>query len=202
MSTAPLEDVGTMLRRRRAALISDEYLTEQRILHMAPQGYGGKGRKWADTVTWLCRRFECWSVLDYGCGQGSLKVALEAASVPFAVREYDPAIDGKEKPPTFADLVVCTDVLEHIEFDRLSAVLNHIQQLARKVVLVSVALDPTSKVLTDGRNAHLIQKPAPWWEAKMDEHHMEVLDLPDLPTPYQPKPEKRAKRWIAVLRPS
>lgn len=185
----------------RQTLISDDYLIEQRALHALPQGYGGKGRKWADTVVWLCRRFECSSVLDYGCGQGSLKASLEAAGVPFQVREYDPAIDGKDAAPMAADLVVCTDVLEHIELDRLASVLNHVQSLARKAIVLSVALDPTSKILSDGRNAHILLRPVAWWEAKVDEHHLEIVDLPDLPTPYTAKPEKRAKRWIAVLRP-
>jgi cytochrome oxidase Cu insertion factor (SCO1/SenC/PrrC family) len=97
--------------------------------------------------------------------------------------------------------VVCTDVLEHIELDRLRAVMNHIQGLARKVILLSVALDPANKTLSDGRNAHLIQKPPAWWEARIDEHGMDILDLPDMPTPYVAKPEKRQKRWIAVVTP-
>jgi hypothetical protein len=186
---------------RRHELISDDYLAQQKVLHLLPQGYGGKGGKWADAVAWLCKQFECWSVLDYGCGQGSLKRKLDDLGVPFSVREYDPAIDGKDASPTFADLVVCTDVLEHIELDRLRAVMNHIHGLARKVILLSVALDPANKTLSDGRNAHLIQKPPAWWEARIDEHGMDILDLPDMPTPYVAKPEKRQKRWIAVVTP-
>lgn len=184
-------------------LISDAYLAEQDILHMAPQGFGGKGKKWAGAVTWLCKRFDCWSVLDYGCGQGSLKASLDAAGSPFQVREYDPSpILGKNALPTFADLVVCTDVLEHVEPECLTNVLNHIQQLARKAILFSVALNPANKFLSDGRNAHILLRPLAWWEAKADEHHMEVLDLPDLPTPYVgPKAGKRVKQWIAVVRP-
>jgi hypothetical protein len=185
----------------RHKLISDDYLAEQRTLHMLPQGYGGKGSKWAEAVIWLCREFGCWSVLDYGCGQGSLKRTLDERGVAFDVREYDPAIDGKDGPPKFADLVVCTDVLEHVEMERLGNVVRHIQGLARKIVLLSVALDPANKFLTDGRNAHLIQRPPAWWEAVVTEHHMPILDVPQMPTPYAAKPEKRAKRWIAVLKP-
>lgn len=181
-------------------LATDAYLAEQDLLHLAPGGYGSNGGRWAESVIWLCRRFDCWSVLDYGCGEGSLKRRLESVRVKFAVREYDPApVLGKNRPPEFADLVVCTDVLEHVEPHLLVNVLNHIQGLARKAILLCVDLERSNKVLSDGRNAHLILKPSAWWEAKVDEHHMRLVDAPDMPTPRKCQPGE--KRWIAVLTP-
>jgi hypothetical protein len=200
-------------------LSSDEYRAQQEAMHMMRRGYGGKGSKWADAVSWLCRLFDCGSVLDYGCGQGSLKHKLESAGARCEVREFDIGIPSKRVMPSFADLVVCTDVLEHIEPAYLGNTLNHICRLTRKVALLSVALDPSNKCLPvldergcavrddDGDvkcgdvNAHLIQKPSAWWEAKVDEHWLHALDLPDMPTPYVAKPEKRQKRWIAVVTP-
>ncbi len=66
------------------------------------------------------------SVLDYGCGKGTL-----AEAVSFEIREYDPAIAGKDENPLPADLVICTDALEHIEPEYLDAVLVHIASLTR-----------------------------------------------------------------------
>lgn len=147
-----------------SALISPAYLELQRRLHARPKGYGGKGDTWAQPVLDLVARFRASSVLDYGCGRGALKRALEPIKpVSLDVREYDPAIPGKDGRPSFADLVVCTDVLEHIEPDRLDAVLAHLKTLARTAVFVVIALRESNKTLADGRNAHLIVAPADWW---------------------------------------
>lgn len=184
-------------------LISRDYLAEQVRLHAQPAGYGGKGRKWVDTVRALAAAQGCTSVLDYGCGQGSLARALEGSGL--AVREYDPAITGKNLRPSFADLVVCTDVLEHVEPACLTAVLGHLRALARKAALLVVALDPANKTLTDGRNAHLILESAAWWADQVTRAGFTILpdamaSLP-LPVAYGRNRTKREKRWIAVVTP-
>ena len=181
----------------RTDLISVEYVAEQKILHAAPRGYGGKGDKWADAVLELARRFDCWSVLDYGCGQGALARAVIARSDRrLMVREYDPAIDGKDARPSFADLVVCTDVLEHVEPDKLDTVLAHLRGLARRVLFVVIATRPSGKTLTDGRNAHLILESPEWWHARIESAGFTVEGDP----PKSPL-EKPSREWVAVLRP-
>lgn len=197
MTTAPVEDVGTMLRKEREGRISDAYLDQQRALHLMPQGYGGKGSRWADTVGWLTRALECFSVLDYGCGEGSLKAALNKHWPRLSVREYDPAIAGKDERPSFADLVVCTDVLEHVEPEKIGNVLAHIDGLARKAIFLVVCLRPSNKMLPDGRNAHLLVRSKAWWDAKVDEQGWERVES-DAPIPVKVDQEKH---WIAVLRP-
>lgn len=147
--------------------ISPAYLDQQRALHAAPRGYGGKGSKWAAAVAALARAYQATSVLDYGCGQGSLGIALRAAPLGLEVRDYDPAIPGKDGPPEPADLVVCTDVLEHIEPDRLDVVLTDLRRMARRVVFAVIATRPSNKTLPDGRNAHLILEDAAWWVTRL-----------------------------------
>jgi hypothetical protein len=150
----------------RQALISPDYAEMQRHLHARPEGYGERGDKWARTLLAVVDQYGAGSVLDYGCGAGSLAEALR--DIPrVVVREYDPAIPGKDALPSFADVVNCTDVLEHVEPDKLDAVLAHIRSLARKAVLLVVALVPTANVLPDGRNAHLIIRPANWWRKRV-----------------------------------
>lgn len=151
---------------RPTDLISPAYLQTQVILHASPRGYGGNGDRWANTVLSVAADYDCGSVLDYGCGQGSLARALRGSTL--AVREYDPAIPAKSAMPSFADLVNCTDVLEHIEPDRLDAVLAHIRGLARKVAVLVIATRPANKRLPDGSNAHLIIEPDAWWRARLE----------------------------------
>lgn len=202
MTMAPTEHLGEILRRQRAGLISDEALAEETALGMRPDGYGGKGNRWAAAVIWVASRFGCGSVLDYGCGEGKLRARLLEDAPRLDVREYDPRIPGKQDRArvSFADLVVCTDVLEHVEPEKIGNVLRDIDTLARRAVFLVVCLRPSNKRLSDGvTNAHRLVRSKAWWEAKLSEHHMELIDCPDLPLP--PKIDLE-KHWIAVVGPS
>lgn len=178
---------------RSVDLISPDYLETQKVLHASPRGYGGKGDKWAPAVHALAASHDCSSVLDYGCGRGMLAHALRGLGL--ICREYDPAIEGKNDRPSFADLVVCTDVLEHVEPEKLDTVLVHLKSLARKALFVVIATRPSNKTLTDGRNAHLILEDAAWWEARAIAAGFTVHPGPASPL------TKPSREWIAVLTP-
>lgn len=138
-------------------LISPEYLDLQKQLH-AKGRYGISSGKWAKAINELAGKEGCADILDYGCGQGQLKAALGEI-----VREYDPALPGKDADPEPADLVVCTDVLEHIEPENLETVLLHLRSKVKKRLFFTIALRPAAKFLEDGRNAHLIVESSQWW---------------------------------------
>jgi hypothetical protein len=186
-------------------LISPAYRDEQIRLHQQPRGYGGKGKKWATAVQSLVWVHGCASVLDYGCGEGSLITYLQAVNREDQMRckdfpprcrdfrEYDPAIDGKDALPDPADLVVCTDVLEHIEPEKLSAVLQHLKALARKVLLLVIATRPSGKTLSDGRNAHLILESAEWWGDRLRQAGLDWKPGPDSPL------AKPSRELVAVV---
>lgn len=99
-------------------------------------------------------------VLDYGCGKQTLRAKLAY------VRGYDPCIDGLDERPEPADLVVCTDVLEHIEPGCLDAVLDDLMRVTKRQLFAAIETRAALKILSDGRNAHLIQEPPEWWLPK------------------------------------
>lgn len=177
-------------------LISPEYCEQQQVLHAAPRGYGGKGHKWATAVTSMIATHGYRSVLDYGCGQGTLRRWVTLAGVSVDFREYDPAIHGKDALPEPADLVVCTDVLEHIEPEKLSSVLQHLKALATRALLLVIATRPSNKTLTDGRNAHLILESGAWWAQQI-----EAAGLTWEPGPASPL-LKPSREWVAIARPN
>ena len=153
-----------------SALISDKMLAANRELH-GRDGYGGSGWKQADTVAAFAHRLDARSVLDYGCGEGTLRMALGKGSKKRGIKglrwkgkvlEYDPALVSKAVAQR-AEVVVCTDVLEHVEPKCLDSVLAHIKALARKGAYFVVATRWSNKTLPDGRNVHLIVKGARWW---------------------------------------
>jgi hypothetical protein len=150
----------------RNLLISDEYLKLQAALHAGPRGYGNSGRKHAGEVLAVAAAMNLTSMIDYGAGGGTMKATLTRAGWRGPIVEYDPAIPKINTPPMDpADLVTCTDVLEHIEPDNLRRVLAHIHYLTRLAAFLVISTVPSSKFLADGRNAHLIVQPPQWWIA-------------------------------------
>lgn len=144
-------------------LISSKYLELNRQMHEAPEGFGGSGYKELERVLRFASNVKARSILDYGCGEGTLKKALIKAGWKGTITEYDPAVRGKSKLPKPADLVVCTDVLEHVEPDCLDNVLVHLKSLTIKACYAVIATRPANKLLPTGQNAHLIIEDTPWW---------------------------------------
>jgi 2-polyprenyl-3-methyl-5-hydroxy-6-metoxy-1,4-benzoquinol methylase len=147
----------------KPTLISAEYRSLNTQLHQQNMAYGVGGGKHADVVIKLVGTMKPpVSVLDYGAGKGMLAKAL-----PFAIWEYDPAIPGKDESPRPADLVVCTDVLEHIEPEHLDAVLLDLKRCVKQLGYFVIDTAAASKTLPDGRNTHLIQRDAQWWRTSL-----------------------------------
>jgi 2-polyprenyl-3-methyl-5-hydroxy-6-metoxy-1,4-benzoquinol methylase len=148
--------------------ITDAYRRLNTELHQGGR-YGRHGDKWAAKVTEIVTHHDIKSVLDYGCGQGSLARALA-----FPISEYDPAIPEKSGLPSPAELVVCTDVMEHIEPELLSNVLDHLHTLSQRMLFTVISTRPAVKFLADGRNAHLIVEPPAFWRKAL--HHFTILE--------------------------
>jgi hypothetical protein len=144
-----------------STLITEEYKAQSRQLH-EEGSFGVKGHSYAQRVLDICNAIYSSDVLDYGCGRHTL-----AKSLAFPIKEYDPCLEGFDSPPAPADVVVCTDVLEHIEPECLDAVLDDLKRVTRKFGFFAVDIRPARKTLPDGRNAHLIQEPAAWWFPKL-----------------------------------
>lgn len=153
------------LTPRGLCLFTPEHLEMQRDLH-ARYNYG-KGVD-AGECAMLVRGMVPFgsSVLDYGCGQGHFKRVL---GVRYDVREYDPSIVGKDARPSPADMVVCADVLEHIEPALIDNVLSDLRNLTLKTAILVIATGPSAKVMADGRLAHLIVENAQWWWRRIAE---------------------------------
>lgn len=141
-------------------VISEEYRAQNQQLHREGS-FGRKGHTYAGHIQAICEALGSQDVLDYGCGQHTLQQCL-----PFKIREYDPCMDGFDESPDPADVVVCTDVLEHIEPVYLDAVLDDLKRVTKRVGFFAVDDRPAQKFLSDGRNAHLIQEGPAWWFPK------------------------------------
>jgi len=145
-------------------VISQAYRDLNAELHQRMPEYGIGGGRWAAETRKLLERVNGQTVLDYGCGKGGLAASLAGIDV----REYDPAIPGKDALPKPAHVVVCTDVFEHVEAPFVAQVIRHLRQLSRRALLVNVSLVVGSKRLADGTPAHCTVRPAKWWLSRLE----------------------------------
>jgi uncharacterized Rossmann fold enzyme len=139
-------------------LISEKYRELNAQLHRENLAFGVGGDRHVTAVLELAKTLGTKDILDYGCGKGRL-----ARAIPWRIGEYDPAIPGKTESPKPADIVICTDVLEHIEPTKLSAVLKDLRRCVLGVGYFTIHTGPASKTLPNGENTHLIQKNPKWW---------------------------------------
>ena len=147
-------------------LISDDYLVQQQTLHRERDDYGVASLQYGQLVSEILMTHGFSTFVDYGCGKGRLAHGLRIPSdYPHVVtgQLYDPAVPRFAKLPEPAELVVCIDVLEHVERGNLDAVLDHIRELAKRLVFLTIHCGPAAKTLPDGRNAHVTQLPVRTW---------------------------------------
>ena len=147
-------------------MYSKEYIKQLQSLHAdasRPQGFGGKAKKlglFHDYMTqWNPR-----TLLDYGCGKGLILNNLKNLYPNTHCHGYDPAVKMFDRAPVENfECVFSNDVLEHIEPEHIVSVLLHINDLASKYIWLRIDTMPARKILSDGRNAHLIQESDDWW---------------------------------------
>jgi 2-polyprenyl-3-methyl-5-hydroxy-6-metoxy-1,4-benzoquinol methylase len=138
-------------------LISGEYQALNEECHETNKGWGKGGTKYIDQIIANVRPGE--RVLDYGCGKGHLARDLLSVHKIDCIA-YDPNVPRFSRDPvgTF-DMVVCTDVLEHVEEEYLIPVLQHITGMAAgwgAKAFFAIGKGLAVKELSDGSNAHRI----------------------------------------------
>ena len=156
-----------LIKEDTLAFYKDEHANRSK-----DKAYGTTGaRNAGDQVFALIRSLNRpLTVLDFGAGKQSLgKYVLEMCEVyglPHKPKwtNYDPAVPGIDQLPTKQfDIVVSSDVLEHIEPDCLDNVIETLDALCARTQFHSIACDPAGLIMPDGRNAHLICERLDWW---------------------------------------
>jgi len=141
----------------------------------------------ADEIGKLIKQYEVKKVLDYGCGHGDQYRAPHRLHARWGLKWwdvtlYDPSFERIDEQPVGKwDLVVCSDVLEHIPEDQVEDTIGYLFMYARKLVWASVCCRPAKKnFLGTDINLHVTLKPVAWWEAKF----IEVRSAMGLDTPF------------------
>lgn len=158
--------------------LTEETLIDQyRIMHSSGQ-YGTSSAKMASILAKEIKHVKPRTILDYGCGQTRLYDRLvdkDLIDLRILWLKYDPAIEQLSSlPETPVDLVICTDVLEHIPQHLFDAVLLKIKRISDKVFF-GICCIPAINVLPNGLNCHLTIEPPNWWDNLLHKH-FPVLD--------------------------
>lgn len=158
-------------------LISNEYKELNENLHRKSPEYGNQNTYLSEnlpqTIKILSKMYGFSSVLDYGCGKGKIVDSLRKKfqGNHIQINGYDPCVEEYSRPAKAADILISTDVLEHIEPDAIDNVLDHISDLTEHICFLIIDLMPAVKTLSDGRNAHILLKPNGWWLDKLSDQY-------------------------------
>jgi len=163
-------------------MITDDYKAQLKEVHQQrDRKWGTTGaRNFGDYVVKFLehRRGQIRSVLDFGAGHGSLgKYVMETAvDINCSWFNYDPSHASIELLPEGQfDLIVSSDVLEHVEPEMIDETIQWMKDHANKAMFHHIACDPCSLILPDGRNAHLITEKLDWWLPKFADDNWHTM---------------------------
>ena len=146
-------------------MISKEYKAELRKMHTDSPRWG---RGSVQHYTYIVTQNPA-TVLDYGCGKGGLVRELNASGIQCT--GYDPGVwEFRNRPKGKYALVICADVLEHVEPGELDNVLADIAGFAERDIMLVIATRKAVAVLPSGRNAHLIVENELFWIERISKH--------------------------------
>ena len=117
------------------------------------------------------------NILDYGCGNGVLLKLLRHKYPEINIDGYDPAIkEFSVIPQNHYDMIINTDVLEHIPKSDIGDVVNHIKSLSNNVFFC-LHHGKAYTILPNGQNAHITIKPKEWYHNLMKKYFDIIIPL-------------------------
>lgn len=154
------------------AIVNDKLISQYSYLHAA-KNYGSTGHYFWPHIQACIVDIKPSRILEYGCGQSNLVDVLEYKNAEY--HRYDPAIPELSGITTSqVDLIINTDVLEHIPEDNLDDVLRHMKSLSSNVFFnISTCL--AKHILPNGENAHCTVWKAEKWLAKIQQFFPEAV---------------------------
>lgn len=146
-------------------MISQEYKKILNDIHGSTP-FGKRGKIPKDLARFI-DEIRPTTILDYGCGKGRLVSKLQEVYPKKTISGYDPGNSqfNNNVKDVQVDLLMSTDVLEHVEPEHIDETLKFLSTKSRYVYHL-IACCPAKLILPDGRNAHLIIEDAAWWREK------------------------------------
>ena len=135
------------------------------------------------TLMKIVKDNDCKTLLDYGCGKAipydkdrcrevDLRNPIQELCDIESFDLYDPAYEKYSiLPDKKYDVVVCTDVLEHIAEQDIDYVLTDVLSHSKKIVFLNICCKPALKHFKEGKfkgkNLHISLFDPSWWMHKI-----------------------------------
>ena len=174
-----------------------EKINLYRKYHKDPDKYPGESYEQNhEHVLELARDTGCKTFLDYGCGKGEQwdeeRFVSDLGSRPHC---YDPAVEKySDLPDQKFDMVISTDVFEHIPESEIDDCLNWIYTHAEKSVYLGICTKRAKARMPNGENAHCTVRPHDWWREKIMSHSKKT-SVTTILTTYPPHDHSKLERF-------
>ena len=131
-------------------------------------------------VSELIESNEVQDLLDYGAGKGKLASQLQLSRL-INIQIYDPAFDSHAAKPQPAEMVVCLDVLDNVETDKVDAVLDDLSALTKRIGFFSINTTTGDETADAQQSESKTIRPVEWWLPKIMErfelHYFSRINL-------------------------
>jgi hypothetical protein len=141
------------------------YIDQHRLLHANPKEFRGRSLlAHIPAIDRLLQIHACHSILDYGCG----KARCWPPQWQGRIIGYDPAYEPYSvRPQGSYDMVICTDVLEHVPASAVDWVIRDIFQYREKWAYINIATYRSDHCLPNGTNKHVTVRDHAWWNQRL-----------------------------------
>ena len=178
---------------------SKEYLEELKLLHNKKTF--GLNKNIPELVKNLIKEKNIKSFLDYGAGKGYTSETIKAEYPNIELHTFDPATFPNPLPDS-VELTYSSDVLEHIEPHLIDETIQDLCNRTTRYQYHLIACHPAKKVLSDGRNAHLIIESPKWWKKKiqrLDDWKIIYEHIEERTAPVKKGPPRHVVKYIVIL---
>ena len=150
--------------------ISGSYKEALQTKHSTDPNWGASRRQWGapDYVEQIKKRGYVNTILDWGAGKGQMRKLLKKEAPHIVYTPYDPGMPEYDVLPDGPfDMVISTDVMEHIEPDLIEETLRQMWNRTKYVLIQNIACSKAGSNFLygpyEGQNVHLIIEDTDWW---------------------------------------
>lgn len=153
-----------------------DYIKQYELLYKRKKNYGKTSIKLYDMLKKIINDLNILSVLDYGCGKSKL-LDLIKKNKKIKIYRYDPAIKKYSKlTKNKTDLVICTDVLQHVPLYDLDRVLKEIKSKGIYILFYIKCTNHKTK-LPNKTYANCTVYDKKWWLEKLSNYYDDIKEI-------------------------